>query len=193
MGVPRDHESNAGGAVFYLGTAEGLDMKGVANRAAGLVAWIAVVVAGACASAGGGAVGSVRLSPPQPAHGDDRSIAWPFTLVHGGDTETVADFHLRIEDGGELLGVRPDAENPDPGARFEWRGEIRSGQAYWIGDPLIPGDGVTLTILVRPEPGSAPRLRVVHWPTDGRDRTVGPETCEIWSYDTERRETATET
>jgi hypothetical protein len=167
--------------------------KGIAKGAAGPAAWIGLVVAGACASAGGGAVGSVRISPPQPAHGDDQSIAWPFTLVHGGDAETVADFHLRIENGGVLLGVRPDRENPDPGARFEWRGEVRSGQAYWIGDPLIPGDGVTLTIQVRPDPGSAPRLRVDHWPTDGRDRPVGPETCAIWSYDADIRVTATET
>ena len=86
----------------------------------------------------------------------------------------------------------PTGENPDPGARFHWRGEIRSGQAYWIGDPLIPGDGVTLTILVRPDPGSAPRLRVVHWPTDGRDQPVGPETCAIWGYDTESREASSE-
>jgi hypothetical protein len=141
----------------------------------------------ACAS-GGGAVGALELSPPQPAHGDEQSIAWPFTLVHGGQSETLADFHLRIEDGGALLGVRPDAENPDPGARFRWRGEVRDGEAYWIGDPLVPGHGVTLTILVRPDPGSEPRLRVIHWPTDGRDQPVGPETCEIWRYDTGRRE-----
>jgi hypothetical protein len=137
-------------------------------------------------------VGAVRLSPPQPAHGDDQSIAWPFTLVHGGSAETVADFHLRIEEGGVLLGVRPDGENPDPGARFEWRGEIRGGEAYWIGDPLIPGDGVTLTILVRPDAGSEPRLTVVHWPTDGRDERVGPDTCAIWRYDTRSREVSSE-
>ena len=166
--------------------------KGIAKGAAGPVAWVALLVAGACASAGAGAVGLVQLAPPQPAHGDDQSIAWPFTLVHGGDAETVADFHLQIEDGGALLGVRPDRENPDPGARFEWRGEIRSGQAYWIGDPLVPGDGVTLTILVRPDAGSEPRLRVVHWPTDGRDQRVGPDTCAIWTYDTESRETSSE-
>jgi hypothetical protein len=146
----------------------------------------------ACAS-GGGPVGSVRLSPPQPAHGDEQSIAWPFTLVHDGGGETVADFHLRIEAGGALLAVRPDGENPDPGARFKWRGEIRNGEAYWIGDPLVPGDGVTLTVLVRPDAGSPPRLRVVHWPTDGRDRPVGPETCAIWSYDTDSREASSET
>ena len=167
-------------------------MKGIAKEAVSPAAWIALFVAGACASAGSGVVGSVRLSPPQPAHGDDQSIAWPFTLVHGGDAETVADFHLRIEDGGVLLAVRPDTENPDPGARFEWRGEIRDGEAYWIGDPLIPGDGVTLTILVRPDAGSGPRLRVVHWPTDGRDQRVGPDTCAIWTYDPDSRATSTE-
>ena len=153
--------------------------------------WIAIC-ATSCASAGGGAVGAVDLAPPQPAHGDDQSIAWPFTVVHGGAAETLADFHLRIEDGGQLLGVRPDSENPDPGARFRWRGEIRDGEGYWIGDPIIPGNGVTLTILVRPDPGADPRLRVVHWPTDGRDQPVGAETCQIWTYDTERRETTTE-
>jgi hypothetical protein len=154
------------------------------------LAWMTVSIT-ACSSAGG-AVGALELSPPQPAHGDEQAIAWPFTLVHGGQAETLADFHLRIEEGGTLLGVRPDEENPDPGARFRWRGEVRGGQAYWIGDPLIPGDGVTLTILVRPEAGSDPRLRVIHWPTDGRDQPVGPETCEIWRYDTGSREVATE-
>lgn len=157
----------------------------------GLWSWVAIS-ATACASAGGGAVGGVSLAPPQPAHGDDQSIAWPFTVVHGGETETLADFHLRIEDGGELVGVRPDDENPDPGARFEWRGELRSGEAYWIGDPLTPGNGVTLTILVRPVAGQEPRLRVVHWPSDGRDEPVGPETCQVWTYDTGSKETATD-
>lgn len=166
-------------------------MKKIAGRIAGWMA-LGVFTGAGCATAGGGVVGSVRLSTPQPAHGDEQAIAWPFTLVHGGETETVADFHLRIEDGGELLAVRPDGENPDPGARFAWRGEIRGGQAYWIGDPLIPGDGVTLTILVRPDPGAEPRLRIVHWPTDGRDQPVGPETCAIWSYDTDRREVSSE-
>ena len=152
------------------------------------VGWVTLLaLASSCASAGGGAVGAVDLAPPQPAHGDDLAIAWPFTLVHGGDSETVADFHLRIEDGGTLVAVRPDRDNPDTGARFRWRGEVRDGAGYWIGDPLVPGDGVTLTILVRPRPGGDPRLRVVHWPTDGRDQPVGPETCEIWTYDTERR------
>jgi hypothetical protein len=155
-----------------------------------LWSWLAISLT-ACAS-GGGAVGSLELSPPQPAHGDEQAIAWPFTLVHGGQDETLADFHLRIEDGGTLLGVRPDAENPDSGARFRWRGEVRGGEGYWIGDPLIPGDGVTLTILVRPAAGSSPRLRVFHWPTDGRDQPVGPEACEIWRYDPESREVARE-
>lgn len=158
----------------------------IVGRSVGL--WMAsVAIATGCATAGGGTVGAVNLLPPQPAHGDDRAIAWPFTLVHGGKTETVADFHLRIEDGGTLMAVRPDRENPDAGARFGWRGEVRDGAGYWIGDPLVPGDGVTLTILVRPDPGADPRLRVVHWPTDGRDQPVGPETCEIWTYDTTRR------
>ena len=153
-----------------------------------IVGWVSgAAVAAGCAT-GGGMVGAVDLSPPQPAHGDERAIAWPFTLVHGGGAETtVADFHLRIEDGGTLVAVRPDPENPDPGARFRWRGEVRNGTGYWIGDPLVPGDGVTLTILVQPEPGADPRFRVVHWPTDGRDQPVGPETCEIWSYDTGSR------
>lgn len=163
-------------------------MKGcLAARVVGFWAGASIVGAVSCASAGGGSVGAVNLSPPQPAHGDDLAIAWPFTLVHGGDAETLADFHLRIEQGGTLVAVRPDRENPDTGARLRWRGEMRDGAAYWIGDPLVPGDGVTLTILVRPDPGADPRLRVVHWPTDGRDRPVGPETCEIWSYDTDSR------
>lgn len=161
--------------------------RGIVRRSVGL-RMVGVAIATGCASAGGGAVGAVNLSPPQPAHGDDLAIAWPFTLVHGaGAGTTVADFHLRIETGGTLLAVRPDSENPDTGARFRWRGEVRDGAGYWIGDPLVPGDGVTLTILVRPQPVGDPRLRVVHWPTDGRDQPVGPETCEIWSYDTGSR------
>jgi hypothetical protein len=160
-------------------------------KRARILAWTAVS-ATACATSGGGAVGAVELSPPQPAHGDDTAIAWPFTLVHGGEAETLADFHLRIEDGGSLLGVRPDAQNPEPGARFRWRGELRPGEAYWIGDPLVPGDGVTLTILVRPTPGTDPRLRVIHWPTDGRDQPVGPETCEIWRYEAAKQRVTTE-
>ena len=162
----------------------------VVGRVAGQWLWIAIAAA-ACAT-GGDAVGSVNLSPPQPAHGDDQAIAWPFTLVHGGEAETLAGFYLRIDDGGALLAVRPDAENPDSGARFHWRGELRNGAAHWTGDPLIPGDGVTLTILVRPDPGTDPRLRVIHWPTDGRDRAVGPEDCEIWRYDTASQKVATE-
>lgn len=161
------------------------------RQRSGFWAWTAVVAVG-CATAGGGVVGAVDLAPPQPAHGDDTAIAWPFTVVHGGKAETLADFHLRIESGGTLLGVRPDRENPDPGARFRWRGELRGAEGYWIGDPIIPGDGVTLTILVRPDPEVEPRLRVIHWPTDGRDRPVGPETCEIWRYDTDSRKASTE-
>lgn len=151
--------------------------------------WVGVgACAAGCASAGGGTVGAVDLSPPQPVHGDDQVIAWPFTVVHGNGSETLADFHLRIEAGGSLIGVRPDGENPDPGARFAWRGELRDGEAYWIGDPVVPGGSVTLTIMVRPEPGGDPRLRVVHWPTDGRDNPVGPEVCQIWRYEVAREQ-----
>jgi hypothetical protein len=145
----------------------------------------------ACATVGG-PVGGVELAPPQPVHGDDLAVAWPFTVVHGGGSETVADFHVRIEAGGALLGVRPDRDNPDPGAAYAWRGEVRAGEAYWIGDPLAPGGSVTLTLLVRPDPGGDLRLRVVHWPTDGRDRPVGPETCELWRYDVGRGEVGRE-
>jgi hypothetical protein len=140
------------------------------NRVIGFWAWAAIVGAAGCASAGGGSVGAVDLAPPQPAHGDDLAIAWPFTLVHGGDTETLADFHLRIEQGGTLVAVRPDRENPDTGARFRWRGEMRDGAAYWIGDPLVPGDGVTLTILVRPDrrdPASGRPLAYDGWDLAG--------------------------
>lgn len=150
---------------------------------------MAAVAVTACATGGSGTVGSVQLETPQPAHGDDRAIAWPFTVTHAGGAETLADFHLRIEAGGELLGVRPDGENPDPGARFAWRGDLRNGEAYWIGDPVVPGGSVTLTLLVRPTGDGDPRLRVVHWPTDGRDRPVGPEVCEIWTYDVRREMT----
>lgn len=131
--------------------------------------------------------GTIELGQPEPVHGDDTAIAWPFIVTHEGGSEIVADFHLRIEEGGTLVGVRPDASNPDPEARVRWRGEIRGGVGYWIGDVLPKGGQVRLWALVRPTPGADPRLRVVHWPTDGRDRPVGDETCQIWSYDTGRQ------
>jgi len=134
-------------------------MRGcLAGRVVRFWAWVTILGAAGCASTGGGSVGAVDLSPPQPAHGDDLAIAWPFTLLHGGDSETLADFHLRIEQGATLVAVRPDRENPDPGARFNWRGEVRDGTAYWIGDPLIPGDGVTLTILLATQTSRIPSI-----------------------------------
>ncbi|HUP18604.1 MAG TPA: hypothetical protein VM778_01485 [Gemmatimonadota bacterium] len=159
-------------------------MRGFGARMAGVVLGAAALAA--CAS-GGGAVGMVALDQPEAVSGDDTAIAWPFVVTHGGQRETFADFHLRIESGATLLGVRPDAENPDPGARFKWSGSVVSpSEGYWIGSPLTPGGEVRLWLLVRPTPGAEPRLRVVHWPTDGRDEPVGPETCEVWSWSRDR-------
>lgn len=155
-------------------------------------AWTIVIAAtalgsGACAT-GTGAVGDVSLVQPEPVHGDDQAIGWPFVVTHGGGSETLADFHLRIETGGDLLAVRPDAENPDRDALYTWRGEIRDGEGYWIGDVLPAGGQVRLVAMVRPDvEGDRIRLRVVHWPTNGRDEPVGPETCEVWTYDTRRQ------
>lgn len=147
---------------------------------------LGVVALAACAS-GGGAVGMVALDQPEAVSGDDTAMAWPFVVTHGGETETLADFHVRIESGGTLLGVRPDPENPDPQARFRWSGRVvSSSEGYWIGDPLTPGGAVRLWLLVRPTGNDEPRLRVVHWPTNGRDDPVGPETCEVWSWSRER-------
>lgn len=141
----------------------------------------------ACAS-GGGAVGMVVLDQPEAVSGDDTAMAWPFVVTHGGEKETFADFHVRIEEGGTLLAVRPDPENPDPGARFRWSGRVEGDdEGYWIGDPLVPGGAVQLWVLVRPAGTGEPRLRVVHWPTNGRDERVGPETCEIWVWSRDRR------
>lgn len=149
--------------------------------------WLpAALLAAGCAS-GGGAVGMVALDQPEPVSGDDTSIAWPFVVTHGGQRETVADFHVRIESGATLLGVRPDAQNPDPTARFQWTGRLAGpNEGYWIGNPLTPGGAVRLVLLVRPTGPGAPRLRVVHWPTNGRDEPVGPETCELWSWQVDR-------
>ncbi len=147
---------------------------------------LALLFLAACATAARGP-GAVDLALPEEVHGDDTAIAWPFVVTHEGESQIVADFHLRIEDGGTLVGVRPDQENPDPDAVYEWRGSLRGGEGYWIGDALPKGGQVRLWALVRPTPGADPRLRVVHWPTDGRDRPVGSETCEIWRYDTERK------
>lgn len=134
-------------------------------------------------------VGAVSLGEPQPVHGDESAIAWPFVVTHGGDEETFADFHLRVEEGGDLLAVRPDAENP-PEAEdvlYRWSGEVRGDEGFWIGDVVPPGGSVRLTILVRPTDAGDPRIRVVHWPTNGRDEPVGSETCEVWSFDTGRQ------
>ena len=158
-------------------------MKSVGARMACLLGAAALA---ACAS-GGGMVGMVGLDQPEAVSGDDTAIAWPFVVTHGGARETFADFHLRIESGATLLGVRPDAENPDPEARFRWTGRVDGGnQGYWIGNPLTPGGEVRLWILVRPTGTGEPRLRVVHWPTNGRDDAIGPETCEVWSWSRER-------
>ncbi len=152
---------------------------------------VAALVAG-CATGGAGAVGAVRLEEPQPVHGDDRAIAWPFHVIHGGKSETLADFHLRIEDGATLVAVRPDRENSPRGERYRWVGEIEDGAARWIGDVLPPGGEVTLTILARPDREGDQRWKVVHWPTNGRDDPVGPQTCEVWRYAVESHETSQE-
>lgn len=128
--------------------------------------------------------GAIDLGAPEPVHGDDSAIAWPFVVTNESDAAIVADFHLRLEEGGTLVGVRPDDDNPDAEATARWRGELRGGEGYWIGDALPKGGQVRLWALVRPDPGGDPRLRVIHWPTDGRDRAVGGETCQIWRYDT---------
>lgn len=142
-------------------------------------------LAAACAT-GGGMVGEVALDQPAEVSGDETAIAWPFVVTHGGEKETFADFHLRIEEGATLLGVRPDPENPDPEARFRWRGSMDGNEGHWIGDPLTPGGAVRLVVLVRPTGAGEPRLRVVHWPTNGVGDAVGPETCEIWSWSVRR-------
>lgn len=153
------------------------------KRAWQSVVTVAAVWLSACAT-GAGMVGEVSLVEPEPVHGDETAIAWPFVVTHGGGSETLADFHLRIEAGGELLGVRPDADNPTPDGLYTWRGEMRDGEGYWIGDVLPAGAQVRLVAMVRPEmDGDRIRLRVVHWPTNGRDEPVGPETCQVWTYD----------
>ena len=144
---------------------------------------LTLTVLAACAT-GPGRPGAVALQGPEPVHGDDRAIAWQFVVTHSGGRDILADFHLRVEEGGTLLAVRPDAQNPDTGATSRWRGEVRSGEGYWIGDVLPTGGSVRLWVLVRPTPGGDPRLRVTHWPTDGRDNPIADRVCEIWRYDT---------
>lgn len=162
------------------------------KRAWRYVVAVAVAAGTACAT-GTGMVGEVSLAEPGPVEGDDAVIAWPFVVTHGGGAETFADFHLRIEEGGSLVAVRPDSSNPDPDALYEWEGEVRGNEGYWIGDVLPAGGQVRLVAMVRPEmEGDRIRLRVVHWPTNGRDEAVGPETCQIWVYDVERQRTGQE-
>ncbi|MBW3660224.1 MAG: hypothetical protein KY397_01140 [Gemmatimonadetes bacterium] len=145
----------------------------------------AALTSAACAT-GTGVVGAVSIAEPGPVEGDETAIAWPFVVTHGGGPEILADFHLRIDDGGTLLAVRPDSQNPDPDARFVWRGEVRGDEGYWIGDVLPSGGQVRLVAMVRPEMDDGRiLLRVVHWPTNGQDEAVGPETCEVWTYETD--------
>src|SRR5688572_6773623 len=145
-----------------------------------ILPWLLLSFA-ACGTASGGP-GVVELAAPEPVHGDETAIAWPFLVTHEGEREIVADFHLRVEEGGTLVGVRPDPQNPDAQATLQWSGEIRSGEGYWTGDVVPRGGQVRLWALVRPTPGRDPSLRVIHWPTDGRDNPVGERTCEIWRY-----------
>lgn len=133
----------------------------------------------------GGGVASIELGAPEPAHGDERAIAWPFVVTHAGGTEVLAGFRLTVRDGGKLLGVRPDRDNPDPDARVEWRGRIDGPTARWRGNVVPPGDAVRLWILVRPAGEGDPALRIVHHPLDGRDEAIAEPTCEVWRYDVE--------
>jgi hypothetical protein len=135
-----------------------------------------------CAT-GSGRPGAVGLLVPQPTDGDETAIAWPFVVTHEGGPEIVADFHLQIEEGGTLIGVRPNGDSPDPDATIRWSGVLRNGEGYWIGDVLSRGASVRLWALVRPIPGRDPELRVLHWPTDGRDNPVADPVCEVWRYD----------
>lgn len=141
------------------------------------------VAAAACASAG--RPGVVAVGTPQSAHGDELGIAWPFVVTHAGASEIVAGFRLRVEEGGNLVAVRPDAENPpEADALARWRGEMHNGEGRWMGDVLPRGASVRLWALLRMAEARDPRLRVVHWPTDGRGNPVADPMCEIWRYDT---------
>lgn len=150
------------------------------HRALGLVL---IVATASCATSG--AVGSVDLLPPEPVHGDETSITWPFVVTHGGETETLAGFRLTIREGGELIGVRPDRDNPDPDALVDWSGRIEGETARWSGDVVPPGNSVRLWILVRPAREGDLVLRVVHQPLNGRDEPIADPTCQVWRYDVE--------
>lgn len=150
------------------------------NRVLGLV-----LIAATTSCATGGAVGSVDLAAPETVHGDETSIAWPFTVTHGGESETLAGFRLTVREGGALLGVRPDPDNPDPDAIIEWRGRIEGETAYWSGNVVPPGNSVRLWILVRPAGEGDPVLRVVHQPLNGRDEPIADPTCQVWRYEVE--------
>lgn len=146
--------------------------------APGLVALATTI---SCATAGG--VGSVDLAAPEPVHGDETAIAWPFVVTHGGETEILAGFRLVVREGGALVGVRPDAENPDPDAIVEWRGRVEEGStARWSGGVVPPGNAVRLWIMVRPTGDGDPTLRVVHQPLNGRGEAIAEPVCEVWRY-----------
>lgn len=146
-----------------------------------MVAVTAVSLITACAT--GGQPGGLELAWPGPVEGDDAAIAWPFT-VRGSDDPMWTGFRLRILEGAALVAVRPDAENPDPGAPVAWTGRVEGDAARWSGPPLPSGSVIALTLLLRPEGDGDPRIRVVHAPSGPAGE--GNETCEMWRYDVGR-------
>ncbi|MGH7588936.1 MAG: hypothetical protein ACRELU_10110 [Gemmatimonadota bacterium] len=117
---------------------------------------------------------TVVVQTPQTVDGDPHALAWPFHLV---DDTGLRAFRLRLDAGGTLVAVRPDASNPDPAAPG-WTGSVREGVAVWSGPP--PARPVPLTILVRAARPGDQELRVRYTPEPTVD--VSAWTCERWMY-----------
>ncbi len=140
--------------------------------------WLPPAILGlavSCATTNGGSGGNlIDLRPPLAVDGDAHALAWPFHLASDAG---LRGFRLRLDGGGTLVAVRPDAANPEPAAPG-WTGSLRDGVAVWSGPPSARP--VLLTIMVRAARPRDQELRVRYAPEAAGD--VSGWTCERWVY-----------
>ena len=127
-----------------------------------------------CATIDGGSGEPISLRTPLAVDGDPQALAWPFEVA---SVTGLSGFRLRLEAGGTLVAVRPDAANPEPSAPG-WTGSHRDGEADWSGPSR--GEPIPLTLMVRAAAPGDQELRVRYAPesADG----VSSWTCERWIY-----------
>jgi hypothetical protein len=135
---------------------------------------ILVIAAGCATIDADSGEDAVDLRAPVAVDGDPQALAWP---IHVATDAGLTGFRLRLDAGGTLVAMRPDADNPEPSAPG-WTGSHRNGEAIWRGPS--PGQPIQLTIMVRaPGPGDQ-ELRVRYARELAGD--VSGWTCERWLY-----------